>query len=734
MKKLSLFLSLGALFLAGCAKNDYERFDSPGKKAIVAVTTSGMDAMQDGDLMAVQIYRADEAGDYKPYAHGLFGAAVTPKFNAVTGDSYKVTATTIRQADTKIAKTGDTYGKPFSTSASDGFVYDDTELPLSSSEVETADGGKYALPAIERYYTETTKRIYYPGERISADMKPVSFKVSLELDDNTMDGLKLSVTGAPDITFSANSPAPESLTYGAAIARSASARAAWYQVSDIAAAYSASEDEPYLEKFAVTLTDKNGRILFQSQENSIQTDAGSEISFTANEEGYIIFDEAANVPAERLLTVTGDNLFYSESPVGVERRYRVAIEAQEPDPDMVGWYVDDELKGKGLDFTYLTEAGNHTVSYKIAAEYSATGEEISKSAAANVWTSTGIYILNEPNMTAAENMRGINRYIYGASAVERFVKGDYTMFGATSQHISNWAGYLYVVSPYAQSGVSFSSFDAKTGAFVKAAKSVNDAATSSLHVFAGISPVQGIITSNQGAWTVTLDKGDFEIGADKIKGTESGATNVLVTDGRVFVIANGKALAYEAEGFSASSEPEILGDADVGFVQSKDGYVWAAKGGNLLRIDPLDLSVETVTIEAGIKFSTSPWKQASWVASTTENVMYFTKDSWGTSKDVYRYDITAGTLTPQFISAAALDNHMLYATSLHFDPQRGELICSAIKGYGNSSAYNAVFSFASDGTKTSDVRYDTSDTDAYGAKDMWFPAMMCPIKDFASAK
>lgn len=729
MKKLSLFLSLGALLLTGCAKNDYENFGAPGQKAVVAVTTSGMDAMRNGDLMAIQIYRADEAGDYKPYAHGLFDASTAPKFNAITGDSYKITATTVRQADTKIAKTGDVYGKPFATAATEGFIYDDSELQLSSSEVETADGGKYDLPNIERYYTETSKQINYPGQKLTLEMKPVSFKVTTTLDNNTLDGLKLSVTGAPEVTFSKEETAAYRSTYGAEATRSTVTT--WYQVKDIVKAYSATDEEPYSESFRITLTDKNGKIIFETK-NNIEAGTGDDISITANEDGYIVFDKTTSVPAEKLLTVTDDNLFYGEVPAGTQRRYRVSIEAQEPDPDMVKWYVDGTLKGKGTDFTYTTEAGNHTVSYKIPAEYSATGSEITKSAAVNVWTSTGIYILNEPNMTATETARGINRYTYGSTTVERFVKGDYTMFGATAQHITNWAGYLYVVSPYVQSGVSFSSFDAKTGSFVKAAKSVNDAATSSLRAFAGVSPTQGVITSKQGAWIVTLDNGDFEIGADKINGTESGADNVFVTDGTVFIIANGKALAYKAEGFTASSEPKVLGDATVGFVQSKDGYVWAAKGGNLLRIDPYELSVETVTIGAEIKFSSSPWKQASWVASTTENVMYFTKDSWGTSKEVYKYDITTGTLTPQFIAAEAIDNYMLYATSLYFDPQKGELLCSAIKGYGANSAYNALFGFASDGTKTTEVLYETTDPDIYGEKDFWFPAMMCPIKNFAS--
>ncbi len=228
---------------------------------------------------------------------------------------------------------------------------------------------------------------------------------------------------------------------------------------------------------------------------------------------------------------------------------------------------------------------------------------------------------------------------------------------------------------------------------------------------------------------MTLENGNFEIGTDKIKGTENGANAVIVTNGYIFVMTKSEgAKVYKAEGFTAESEPvKVFDNVTTGFVQSKDGSVWAAKSKDYLKINPLDLTSESVTIDAAAPAFSST-KQPAWVASTTENAMYFTASS-----GVAKYDITTGTLTNPFLTKADdFDGYMLYSTSLYFDPQRGELFCSTIKGYGPASAYNGLFSFTGDGTKMTNVLYDTTDSEIYGEKDMWFPAMMCSIKNFAA--
>lgn len=438
------------------------------------------------------------------------------------------------------------------------------------------------------------------------------------------------------------------------------------------------------------------------------------------------------------LTVKSDNLFYIESSVGVEKRFRVTVDGPEVKPEMILWYVDGNMECVGNDFTYLTKAGNHKIGYLIPAKYSATGSDIAKEVSVNVYSSDGVYILNEPGFGSGEDMRGVNRYKFGGSTVERFIKGDFNTFASTDQYIANWNGVIYVVASYVDNGVSFSSFDADRGTFIKAEQNVNNLALkgdysteSGLRAFAGISPELGVLTTKAGAYVVELNGGQFTVGSTVVKGTGAGAYNVFVTDGYVFIISGDKALAYKADGFGVNSEPVVLGEAKVGFVQSKDGAVWAANGADLLRIDPLTLKTETLQTGAEITYSQMPWRPAPWVASTAENVMYFAKDEYGTGKEVYKYDITEKTLKSQFLTQSNFDEQMLYSTSLYYDSQRSELLCSTVKGYGPDGKYNGLFSFKDDGTKVGSLVYDTNT--GYGANDMWFPAMMCPIKVFASS-
>lgn len=443
-------------------------------------------------------------------------------------------------------------------------------------------------------------------------------------------------------------------------------------------------------------------------------------------------------PDENKVKIVSDNLVYTEAPVGVTKRYFVEVESEQMDVSRIRWYVDGQEKGRGSEFIYTTEFGNHTVSYSVPSGCSVSGMELFGGAAVNIYTTDGVYILNEGSGVA--KTRGVNKYLYSAGSVSNFIKGDYESFGVTPQFIANWAGYIYVVSAYVKSwdgnseGVAFSSFDAQSGDLIKAVKDVNsnnDNTLSNLRAFAGLTPEMGVLTSAKGAYVVTIDEGNFTIGTTPIKGTTNGASSVFVTDGYVFIISDNKALAYSMKGFGENSTPVELGDAKFGFVQSKDGNVWASNGSHLLKINTADLSVSQVTIPVTIESSMSPWKQPAWAASTKENALYFASNLWSAATSVAKYDIETGTFTSDFLTTSDIDNYSyFYSTSLYYDADREELLCSAIKGYGADGAYNGIFSFDDNKSKTSSVLYDTTGSE-YGASDMFFPAMMAPIKRFA---
>lgn len=718
MKKNLLFL-LGTLLLATSCNKDSMSSNTAtyGEEITIGISTQsegityeplGSKSVESGDLIAMQIFQVED-GTETPYAQGLFESLDGLSFKGTSGATYKVVSTIVKDGVNTIEKSDDIYAKPFESATSSEFTYTTEEMEgISTSTATLTDGEEYTVPSIDRYYGLTSKLVTADDASISISLKRMSFGFAIDADDQITSDFIVSIAGAPEVTFTSEDDF------------------FIFSHSDIVAAYEFDEsDESYSETLDVVITTSDNASYFDGeisfQRNKLATVAANYIN------GEIVFE--LEVPFEDKVAVISDNLYYNEIQLASSYTYWVNAEGNNAD-NVIKWYLDNELVATGTEYTYTpTAAGSYDIKYTIAQAYSTTGEEVTKVVSPKAYSSTGVYILNEPNMTGAETIRGINKHVWGEDSVTRFVEGDYTMFGSTNQYIQNWAGKLYVVASYPQSGVSFSRFDALTGEFDSAHESVNGAASAELRSFAGISPSLGVIALKSGAYLVDLD--NFTVESTELKNSAD-AKNMLVSDGYLFVICTNGAIAYKIDGLSTDTEPIVLGSATAGFVKSKDGNIWAASGNTLLCIDPKTLEVSTRSIPNSltISFSSSPWKQVSWVASTTENCFYFTKDSWGTAYYVYKYDIDAET-ADTFLEKEDFDSYMLYATSLHFDAQRNELVCQGIKGYGTSSYYNGIWGYdGSTETKSFGVIYDTTDDNVYGDKDMFFPAMMAPIKNY----
>ena len=443
---------------------------------------------------------------------------------------------------------------------------------------------------------------------------------------------------------------------------------------------------------------------------------------------YLFDLMVSDIPEKDKISILSDNLYYNETQLKVEQKYWVNlanVADAEKAKNIIKWYVNDEERATGVTFNFTPQkAGTYTIKYEMKSYYSTTGKNLSSEIISKTYSASGVYILNEPNMTGSERTRGINKHTFGEKTVERFIIGDFKSFGASNQNVANWAGKLYNVAPYTQQGVPFAQFDATTGKFIKAIQSIAGQG----RAFAGITPELGVLTTTKGAFLINLT--DLTIESESLKGSAA-SKNVFVSDGYLFIVCSQGAIAYNLDNLSSTTEPIILGAATAGFVKSKDGTIWASNGKMLLAINPRDLTTSTVELPDGAKisFSGNPWKQCSWAASTADNIFFFTKDSWGQSKEVYKYDIDTKVLISKFITSAAdLDGYDLYGTSLYYDAERDELICQGMKGWGADAAYNGIWGFnAKSGAKSFGVLYDTT---AAAYLDMWFPAMMTPIKNY----
>jgi len=136
-------------------------------------------------------------------------------------------------------------------------------------------------------------------------------------------------------------------------------------------------------------------------------------------------------------------------------------------------------------------------------------------------------------------------------------------------------------------------------------------------------------------------------------------------------------------------------------VQSKDGYIWAARntnpdaqkypyggssynswgegweGNQLLRIDPFSLETSNINIPShipGIRQTWYAWTNGGFCASAVSNYLYWTDDNgWFESSKIYRYDIDNNSFELIFDAKNIHEDRNIYGAGFGVDPENGNL-------------------------------------------------------------
>ena len=235
--------------------------------------------------------------------------------------------------------------------------------------------------------------------------------------------------------------------------------------------------------------------------------------------------------------------------------------------------------------------------------------------------------------------------------------------------------------------------------------------------FLGINRHKGYISSSNGVWIFDLDT--FTI-KGKIKGTDNpnagdDKPNTDPTGSLYFgqsgsmVMASGKVfLAHQQAGIIVIDpvEDSVITTIDMGMVTeeagigsvvtAKDGSVWASvakdtKGTGatlpcLVRVDPVSLSSEVVSLEQGV-FAPSnswyAWTPDTFCASAQTNTLYWSggSNSWFTGKHVYKFDVDSRTATRIIDLDADGEKWKIYGCSMRVHPVTDELYISLYREF-----------------------------------------------------
>ncbi|MDE6650443.1 MAG: DUF5074 domain-containing protein [Muribaculaceae bacterium] len=235
--------------------------------------------------------------------------------------------------------------------------------------------------------------------------------------------------------------------------------------------------------------------------------------------------------------------------------------------------------------------------------------------------------------------------------------------------------------------------------------------------FLGIDSHKGYISSSNGVWVFDLDtytvKGMIEgtdnpnAGDDKPNTDPTGSLyygqsgSMVMASGRVF-------LAHQQAGIIVidpvnDSVSKVIDMNDVAegagigsVIVAKDGSVWASvakdtKGTGatlpyLLRVDPVTLSTEVITLESGV-FAPSnswyAWTPDTFCASSVTNTIYWSggSNSWFTGKYVYKFDVDTRKASKIIDLDADGEKWKIYGCSMRVHPVTDELYVSLYREF-----------------------------------------------------
>ncbi|QNL48898.1 DUF5074 domain-containing protein [Olivibacter sp. SDN3] len=219
--------------------------------------------------------------------------------------------------------------------------------------------------------------------------------------------------------------------------------------------------------------------------------------------------------------------------------------------------------------------------------------------------------------------------------------------------------------------------------------------------FVGINETTGLLGTGDGLYALNLE--NLALG-DKIADIEGTIGDMIATSQYTFIISS-NGLLYVLNNNDFTVVKEISGPIS-GFVQTKNGIIWAAGGEILYGVHSNDLEVEEVKLPFNFTGSVGAWRAGSITYSPHEDAIYLTKlISWASGTEIYRYlKGNPASLDMPFIRVP--DGQWIYG-SIRYDEKSQNLIVPVVKsGFGNNYSYNQILFYNAFGAAIKKISYE----------------------------
>jgi hypothetical protein len=216
--------------------------------------------------------------------------------------------------------------------------------------------------------------------------------------------------------------------------------------------------------------------------------------------------------------------------------------------------------------------------------------------------------------------------------------------------------------------------------------------------FVGVDNTKGLLSTINGVYPVNLS--DVTLGT-KLPAVSGEVTDMLKSGNYIFALSvTDGIVALKTSDLTLAKK---LGTAVAGFVQGKDGSVWAASKTQLKKINPATLDVDSITTGFPVYYNEYTYVNSSMAASTADNSIFIVS---GGQDKVYRYmPGDAGSLGAPFITLPA--GQYTYSKGIAYDAARNYLIVNTNSNiYGADVKNNIYIHNASNGTQVRAKSYE----------------------------
>lgn len=392
------------------------------------------------------------------------------------------------------------------------------------------------------------------------------------------------------------------------------------------------------------------------------------------------------------------------------------------DPFVFEWKVGNSVLTTDSIANFKPEAtGLYKLSYKVS---NTLGNQTLECVVRVKLHYGGFYILNEGQF---RKTAGSLTYFYPKSdkRVTNIIESSNNgaALGFNPQFAAVWQDKLYVLAKDVPFVTSLNEYDLKLEHSISVAPgNVNNFQA---HSMAGIDASTAVVTSSKGIYR--MDLASLTLSTEPLSLSIAGVSNInnLSMYGDVTVSGNYIFALNQDYGLLAFNKSDLSfkavidADALTGVAVTPSGTVWAGTSSAILKINPNTLAVTKHSLPSGFEFYSTygSWHKSAFVASTTSEVIYFTRAAgeWDSGADVYAYkDGDASSLSIPFYKGKPTDT--FYGSGLSVSPLTGDVVVTYVEsGYGDHYLVNTVVVVDSKGSMLHSHTYND------GA--FWFPAM-----------